>query len=146
MISLNSYSISSQFKMFRIFVGSVLFSHKGILYLLITSGSVYFSVTFQKIAIQLSPKTPLSFPTFNRSFTLIVIYCFFLNFSVFSPTRVFNNSRLTVLKYELMYFYALLIEDLLSLMASLMFIPVFASFEMFYKKGLILVTIFSTDF
>lgn len=36
-------------------------------------------------------------------------------------------------------------EDLLSLMASLMFMPVLAIFEMFSRKGLILAIIFSTD-
>ena len=51
-----------------------------------------------------------------------------------------------LLKKGLMFFSVLLIEDLFSLIASLMFMPVFVILDMFSRKGLILATIFSTDF
>ena len=132
--------------MFSIFVESVLFYQQGLRSAFRTSGSLYFSITFSNIEISPSPKIPLNLPMWRRSLTRIVIYCLLINFSTFPPVNAYMSPRLMFLKKGLMFFYVLLIEDLLSLIASLMFMPVFAIFEMFSRNGLILATIFSTDF
>jgi hypothetical protein len=61
----------------------------------------------------------------------MVSSCLLLNFSEFPPVKVYKIYKLITLKYGLIFFSVLLIEDLLSLIASLIFIPVLAIFDIF---------------